>query len=121
MLKVLKASAGIGVAKAKLEQGQPRVGSIECPAYPAQGEGHVWRIAAPVGGHGGRAAYRELREFLAGIQWQPTGPGEGITWLELFAWFDGCRKAAMESLSASGIVAYAEATVQAELDAFRNH
>eukprot|EP00969_Alexandrium_andersonii_P011095 482414-Alexandrium_andersonii.AAC.1 len=40
MLRVLKASAGIGVAKAKLEQGQPRVGSIECPTYPAQGEGH---------------------------------------------------------------------------------
>eukprot|EP00969_Alexandrium_andersonii_P258778 11442169-Alexandrium_andersonii.AAC.1 len=63
----------------------------------------------PVGGVG-RGAYADLRVSLSAARWVVTEPGEGITWLEFFAWFDACRKRVKESLSAPGSVGYAEAT-----------
>eukprot|EP00969_Alexandrium_andersonii_P028400 1239742-Alexandrium_andersonii.AAC.1 len=85
MLRVLKASAGVGVAKAKSAEGHLRGGGIEGPTYPAEGESHAWRFAGPPGGGVGRAAYSDLREFLASVRRVAAAPCEGITWLEFFA------------------------------------
>eukprot|EP00969_Alexandrium_andersonii_P250251 11059537-Alexandrium_andersonii.AAC.1 len=61
MVSVLKASTGIGVAKARVAEGPRRVGGIARPAYAADGERHAWRFAGAPRGNGGRAAFRGLR------------------------------------------------------------
>eukprot|EP00969_Alexandrium_andersonii_P250810 11084950-Alexandrium_andersonii.AAC.1 len=76
MLRVLKASAGKGVAKAKVPGSQMQGGGIDRPHYPVEGVCHAWRFAGPPVGGVGRGAYADLREFLSAARWVATEPGE---------------------------------------------